>query len=414
MTKDEHLIPVRPGPGVNTTLAEITQARAYEKYGKYGAPSENHFRDYLFVVLKRKWLILSLVLVVTSLVTIQMFRLPSIYEGDTVIRIEPKTQSVLRNKELVISQADPNFWGTQLKLLENPVLAREVVLTLDLMHNPTFMNPQNEPGFFSSLRRMFSRDKTSGKSSQNQSSDPSLVTESKIREEDLTDKELAQLETYEDAIIGSETADPEVGTNLVHIKFRHSDPQMALKVSNTLAEVFINNNLARMTAGSSKAQDLLAKEIADLQSKIKHDQQAQFNYAKSHNLPMTNEASQNVEWQRLLQLGTQLVDAEKERKLAQGVYEHAKNSSDPLSVPEVLKSTEVSNFRHELASLRQKRDSLLITYTPEWPEVKKVDAEIKRIEGELKAAVSQEIEGLRVKAQSLQTHENEIRASFAA
>src|SRR5437899_3008190 len=139
MTKDEHLIPVRPGPGVNTTLAEITQARAYDKYGKYGAPSENHLRDYLFVVLKRKWLILSLVLVVTSLVTIQMFRLPSIYEGDTVIRIEPKTQSVLRNKELIISQADPNFWGTQLKLLENPILAREVVLTLDLMHNPTFM-----------------------------------------------------------------------------------------------------------------------------------------------------------------------------------------------------------------------------------------------------------------------------------
>src|SRR6266705_448022 len=387
MTKDEHLIPVPSGRGVNTTLAEITQARAYEKYGKYGAPSENHFRDYLFVVLKRKWLILSLVLVVTSLVTIQMFRLPSIYEGDTIIRIEPKTQSVLRNKELVISQADPNFWGTQLKLLENPILAREVVLTLDLMHNPTFMNPQNEPGFFSSLRRVFSRDKTSAKA-QKEAADQVLISQSRIREEDLSD---------EDAIIGSETAEPEVGTNLVHIRFRHSDPQMALKVSNTLAEVFINNNLARMTAGSTKAQDLLAKEIADLQGKIKHDQEAQFNYAKSHNLPMGTDASQNVEWQRLLQLGGQLVVAEKETKLARGIYEHAKGSSDPLSVPEVLKSTEVTSIRHELASLRQKRDSLLITYTPEWQEVKKIDAEIKRIEGELKAAVAQEVDGLRVR-----------------
>src|SRR6266705_1490886 len=413
MTKDEHLIPVPSGRGVNTTLAEITQARAYEKYGKYGAPSENHFRDYLFVVLKRKWLILSLVLVVTSLVTIQMFRLPSIYEGDTIIRIEPKTQSVLRNKELVISQADPNFWGTQLKLLENPILAREVVLTLDLMHNPTFMNPQNEPGFFSSLRKVFSRDKTSAKTHK-EAADQVLISQSRIREEDLSAEELAQLESYEDAIIGSETAEPEVGTNLVHIKFRHSDPQMALKVSNTLAEVFINNNLARMTAGSTKAQDLLAKEIADLQGKIKHDQEAQFNYAKSHNLPMGTDASQNVEWQRLLQLGGQLVVAEKETKLARGIYEHAKGSSDPLSVPEVLKSTEVTSIRHELASLRQKRDSLLITYTPEWPEVKKIDAEIKRIEGELKTAVAQEVDGLRVRYESLQTHENDIRASFAA
>src|SRR5713226_1166241 len=135
MTKDEHLIPVRPGPGVNTTLAEITQARAYEKYGKYGAPAENHLRDYLFVVLKRKWLILSLVLVVTSLVTIQMFRSPSIYEGETTIRIEAKPKSVLQTKEIIINtQNDPNFWGTQLKLLENPALARQVVLTLDLQN----------------------------------------------------------------------------------------------------------------------------------------------------------------------------------------------------------------------------------------------------------------------------------------
>ena len=158
MTQDERLIPARPGRDLNTTLAEIAQTRAYEKYGKYGAPRENHLRDYLFVIFKRKWLILSLVLIVTPLVTIQMFRTPSIYEGETIIRIEPKTESVLRSKELVITQGDPNFWGTQLKLLENPVLAREVVLTLDLLHNPGFLNPQNQPGVFSALRRMFSRD----------------------------------------------------------------------------------------------------------------------------------------------------------------------------------------------------------------------------------------------------------------
>ena len=414
MTKDEHLIPARPGRDVNTTLAEITQAKAYEKYGKYGAPSENHLREYLFVVLKRKWLILSLVLVVTSLVTIQMFRMPSIYEGETVIRIEPKTQSVLRNKELVITQSDPNFWGTQLKLLENPILAREVVLTLDLMHNATFMNPQNQPGVFSSLRRMFSHDKAANKSAPAETSDPAIVTQSKFQEEDLSDEELAQLEGYEDAIIANESAEPEVGTNLVTIKFRHSDPQLALKISNTLAEVFINNNLARQTAGSSRAQDILAKEIADLQVKIKHDQEAEFNYAKAHNLPMTPEAGQNIEWQRLLQLGAQLADAEKERKLAQGVYEHAKNSSDPLSVPEVLKSTEVTSIRQELAKLRQKRDSLLVTYTKEWPEVKKIDAEISRVEGELKIAVTQEIDGLRVRYEALQTQENDIRNSFAS
>jgi len=118
------------------------------------------FRDYLFVVLKRKWLILSLVLAVTSLVTIQMFRSPSIYEGETTIRIEPKPRSVLQTKDIVINaQSDPAFWGTQLKLLENPALARQVVLTLDLQNNPTFFGGQNQGGIFSSLRRIFSAPK---------------------------------------------------------------------------------------------------------------------------------------------------------------------------------------------------------------------------------------------------------------
>src|SRR6266516_4621226 len=102
ISQDNRLLPVSAvDRSLDRPLSEIAQPKAYG----VSAEGANIARDYLFVVLKRKWLILSLVMVVTSLVTIQMFRLPSIYQGETIIRIEPKTQSVLRNKELVISQA---------------------------------------------------------------------------------------------------------------------------------------------------------------------------------------------------------------------------------------------------------------------------------------------------------------------
>ena len=39
--------------------------------------------DYVRLLWKRKWLILSLMVVVTSLVAIQMYRLPSIYQATT-------------------------------------------------------------------------------------------------------------------------------------------------------------------------------------------------------------------------------------------------------------------------------------------------------------------------------------------
>ncbi|MDQ3472746.1 MAG: hypothetical protein M3447_03320, partial [Acidobacteriota bacterium] len=113
VSQDNRLIPVSPlDRGLDRPLSDLTQTKGYGP----AATEPTTIRDYLFVILKRKWLILSLVLVVTSLVTIQMFRQPSIYEGETTIKIEPKPRNVLQTKEIVINaQSDPNFWGTQLK-----------------------------------------------------------------------------------------------------------------------------------------------------------------------------------------------------------------------------------------------------------------------------------------------------------
>src|SRR5713226_8230759 len=170
MTQDERLVPA--GRGLDNSLADLTQAKPFGKYDRYSSPpAETNVREYLYVILKRKWLILSLVLVVTSLVTIQAYRQPSIYEGGTTIRIESKPAPVLATGQVVINApADPNFWGTQLRLLQNPSLARQVVLTLDLQHNPKFLSGQAQSSVFDSLKRIFSRDKPSSSSAS-----PSVV-----------------------------------------------------------------------------------------------------------------------------------------------------------------------------------------------------------------------------------------------
>src|SRR5262245_2677361 len=115
MSQDNRLLPASAiERGLDRPLSEIAQAKPY------GVAAEStNLRDYLFIILKRKWLILSLVLVVTSLVTIQMSRAAAIYQGETMIRIEPRQSSVLQSKDVVITAPDPNFWGTQLRLLEN-------------------------------------------------------------------------------------------------------------------------------------------------------------------------------------------------------------------------------------------------------------------------------------------------------
>ena len=409
MSQDNRLMPM---PAVDRALDRpLTDLNPARPYGA-AANEPTQLRDYLFVILKRKWLILSLCLVVTSLVAIQMFRQPSIYQAETTIRIEQRKSSVLQTDKLVINQNDPNFWGTQLKLLESPALARQVALTLDLQHNPDFFSSQSQGGFFAALRRMISGDQRRTKATPAPPSKLELVSEAQLRDEPLTDEEKAALEPYEDTIIGNEDIEGILNTNLFVIKYRHHDPEIAQKVANTLAEVFQNSNLERSSMNTSKQETALLKEIGDLQFRVKHDTEVLFNYARENNLSPTNNPARDVEGQRFANLSNQLLAAEGELKTAEAVYNTAKNASDPFAVPEVLKSEWISKVRNEMSALRDKKDALLYTYTKEWPEVKKIDATLKLKEAELQLAVKQQIDALKSRVESARANEASIRKMY--
>jgi capsular exopolysaccharide synthesis family protein len=388
-------------------LADLVQTKPYGTAGTEPAT----VRDYVFVVLKRKWLILSLVLVVTSLVTIQSFRAPSIYQGETTIRIEQKPMSVLQTSEVIISSQNESFWNTQLKLLENPALARQVVLTLDLQHNPAFFGGQAQGGVFASLRRIFSS-KPKINDSPAVSPGLSVVGEEEVTNGSLTPEQLAELEPYEDAVIAGEVVEPIERTNLVKMKFIHADPALAQRIANTLAEVFVNNNLERSNQGSNKAEDLLAKQIASLQTKIKQEQADQFNYAKAHNLPITANPAENLEGARLSTLSGQLLQAENDRKNLQSQVEAAKREKDPFSIPDVNSSARVEKLRERISALKETRESLLTVYTNEWPAVKKINAQIKGLEGELKKAPAEIVTSIQRRYEASKARENLLKRSY--
>jgi len=240
----------------------------------------------------------------------------------------------------------------------------------------------------------------------------SVIGEAQLRDEPLSPEELSALEPYEDAIVGSEKVEGIVGTNLFTIKYRHTDPEMAQKVANALAEVFRANNVERATQNSTKAEDLLAREISGLQSKIRHDTEELFNYAREKGLPPTMDSVLNVEAQRLSDLSKQILDAENRRKAAQAIYLSAKNSPDILTIPEVLKSPRITGIQERLSALEERKAALEVTYTKEWPEVKKTDVAIKRLEGELEKAAGEAIAMLKAQYEAEQAHENSVREMY--
>lgn len=344
-------------------------------------------REYLAAVLKRKWFIIAFVLITTLLVALYMSRLPSIYEAQTTIRIEPRNESFLRSKDIVINTGnDPAYRQTQLKLLENPQLMRQLALTLDLPHTQGF--PVSSPPSSSAL--------------------PLAGTNA----ESLTAEQRAALAPYVNALLTNMTIEPVLGTNLVNIKFRHTNPALAMKITDTLARLFIESDTTQETLGAQNAAALLAKQLADLQADIKKLEDERVAYIKSHELPLGEGKGQNLTTERLGTLSSELLAAENERENLQAAYESARNSANPWSIPQIQENKDIQELRKQIRSLEQRRAALLIKYTPAWPEVMQVEEELKELRQNLERAPQEVITAMRLRYESALAREEGLRRTY--
>ncbi|PYS67136.1 MAG: hypothetical protein DMF73_20035, partial [Acidobacteria bacterium] len=209
-----------------------------------------------------------------------------------------------------------------------------------------------------------------------------------------------------------QTVEPLPTTSLIVIHFRHSDPEITQKVANTLGEIFRDNNQRREREGSTKAEDLLANEIADLQTKIKHGQEVVFNYARNKGLPLDDNPDGNIEVKRLATLSNQLLDAENERKNLESIYNAAKREKDPYSIPGVVDSPRILKLRERTSVLKEQRETMLQTFTPEWQGVKKIDAALRPLEEEVAQGPVELIAAMKSRYEAALAREESLRQAY--
>jgi capsular exopolysaccharide synthesis family protein len=413
VSQDNRLLPIPAGErGLARPLSDIAQSKSYGV-----SPSDpTHLRDYLFVILKRKWLILTLVVVVTSLVTIQMYRQPSVYQATAMIQIEPKMKSVLQsNREIIIntgSDKDPAYWNTQLKLLENPALARQVILTLDLHRDPSFFGAPGQTSIGTSIRRLIYGEERVPSAPAPVNRTVEVVGQEQVMSGQLSAQDLARLQPYEDTLAANLSVEPVVGTNLINLSYRHTNAEMAQKIANTYADTFVHNNGERQTTGTETALRTVGEKIAQYQADIERDEQARFEFSKANDIPFSGDKSApavDLQAANLSKLNTQVLDAENERKSLQSLYETAVAAANPNEIPEVGDNKRIQTLRDKLDVLRQRREDLLVLYTPEWPEVKRVDAQISMLDESLAKAPREVVATMKARYQAAVATENRLK-----
>ena len=338
---------------------------------------EIHLRDYLDVLLRRKWLIIS-VLVLTFVTTLILtLSKPKLYESFATLEIAQSDQNVTNFQNL--SEGTPRwlseeFFETQVQLITNRTFLERVVDRMHLAEHPVIRElffTETEPGPLTRLKQgikamivaLIPKDKADEK--------PSLVDETFLSEEYLMRQSLA------DYLMGGlEVASS--GTNsLMTVSFLSEDPVLSRDVVDAVCLEFINWKMEQRLGASSTAQSFLMKQIDRSKINLEKAEEQMNRFAKAAGI-VSMDTNLNGVYRELEGLNGLLADAESELIQKESVYKQAL-ADGPSNIPQVMSSPMIAELKAEYARLESEHDQLSVTFQPGYPAVKAVKARMDSV-----------------------------------
>src|SRR6266542_3303985 len=254
------------------------------------AENEVQLLDYWRAVRKRLWLVIAIAVLITTLSVIYVARKPDNFEATSRVQV-------------------------------------------DLENNPDFFkgNTTQKRSTWQTILRMAGfggRDKPDQDLKPNNDLPLTTTVAYATAHEDLV--EAKRLAPYDGAILGGLKVEPVKEnrgyykeTRLIDLTFQHTDPQVAAKVVNAIADTYIYSNLQKKGETNSTTAEFLQKRVADLQQQIRADEEKLVNYAKNNQI-ISLSPNQNTVVERLAALNRQLVDAQDELIKATADYNAAR------------------------------------------------------------------------------------------
>ena len=425
---------------------QIVTAGHYPAYrGGYDEASGFQLIDYWRAIRKRLWLVVGIVVLVTTATAIYMARKPNIYEANAIVQVDLEQTNpdlVTAESKKPLSNPDPAYFNTQLQLLASDSLLRRVVKEHSLDTNKEFQVAKAE-GSVSTFRAML---KAIGLASEDKkrSSDTSGLSDNSLASSDEV-ADAVRLTPYVEVIKRNLGVEPiresratVKDTRLIQISYRNTDPELAAFVVNGIAETFVNMNQERRSGTSRKTSDFLGKRIADLQSEIRADETKLVDLKKKEGiLPTTGEGT--IDLDRLSGLNKQLLEAENLRKNAEAQYSAVKDNPTALrelarqQMAQYISERENSlrDLRNEtqkkIGDLNAERAKRLLDFKEGAPEIQEIDRQKESLESSLAKEVernSKDIKdfedratntiasNLEIKYNQAKQQEDKIRSAF--
>ena len=349
----------------------------------YGYPHEEeiHLRDYLDVVIRRKWMIFNFLVLTFISTLILTLATPKIYKTSTTMQVAATNQNITKFEELVSNDLrSREFYQTQTELLQNEALARRVIEKLDLPNHPVVVDTlygTGEPGAVSKIKNLL-KDwvkwliSALGAKDKGNDTDDSAIAEDVLKQRQL-------LDFFADNLKVS----PNRNSMLIDVSFASPDRHLSMNIVNTLAEEFILWKMEQRLNASQLARNFLMKQIDQAKINLEKAEEELNRYARQAGI-VSLDSKLNVVYRQLEELNSALAEAQAELIGKEAVYQQAaKDGSQYLS--QVLESTIITNLKSEYARLRSEYEELTTTFQEDYPRVKPLQSRMLSLAARIEA-----------------------------
>src|SRR5258706_7671737 len=351
---------------------------------------ESALREYLRVLIKRKWIVLACAVGIFAAVAIASLRQTPVYEAIGRIAVNKADSNLITFKDSmpVMDYYDPTDLDTEVRILQSDLLALQVIRQLNLDKRTEY-------------------DSASPKQ-------PNLVADP-----------LQNDSRRATALLGGFKGNLKVSlipnTRIIEIHYRSTDPTLAANAVNTLAATYVEQNFKTKFESTMQASDWLSKQLVDLQMKVETSQEKLVRYQKEHEIFGIDD-KQNIITEKLDELNKEMTAAEFDRMQKEAVYRQTQ-SNDPLAVAAAIgadatgggtaaASALLDKLREQQASLRIQVAELSTQFGPSYPKITQLNNQLKEIDRQLQSETSKAVDHLNGQYQAALQRENMLRGSF--
>jgi polysaccharide biosynthesis transport protein len=310
------------------------------------SPREPHLYDYLLILRKHQWLILSFMLSVVTIVSIATFRMQPVYVATARVEIDRENSNILPfqgTDAYDVMMDSESYIETQSKILTSETLALQTIRNSGLSARPEYSSPggPSEAVAIGSLA--------------NQKRPPELA-----------------------AFLGSLSVRRVPNSRLMDVSFESTDPQLAARIVNAHLETYVHKNFQDQIDSTTRATTWLRDQLEELKTRVQNSEDARIAYERKNQI-WTLDDKQNMTTQRFADANRELTSAQAERVRKQAIFEFAK-SGNLDAVPQIQSNAALADFLKKRSDVSSEYKEALAQFGPNYPKVVRLQSQIKDLD----------------------------------